>query len=414
MAVYSISCIYTLAAGKSFSLCENTRVRRTLESLSHRLFGTSRRAFLTFAVLHAVVLMLIPRDPAFQTEIFRNYAVLLFDGLLPYVDFDYEYPPLSLILLALPGPVADFPATYAFLFGAEMLAFDLLALYALSKVGRRPVILYGIGMLLFWRLPFIRHDPAMVSMMAVGAVALLRGRGVWAALLWGLGGAMKLYPMVAIPALAFGASLWQTIRRWFVAGAVFVVGIAWGFVAFGTETVYFFIYHTDRPAMVESIPANLQLLLPAGEVVHSFGSFNVVGPYSAGMVTFFDIFQVALVALALGLGFLRRDAIFGAAAAIYAWAVFGKVLSPHFLMWPLPLLALCHFRYEKTTWGLLFATIALTTFINEQYWAIDGNLAYFTALLTIRNLLLFPLFALILLPPAGGSWWRPAKRDKTE
>jgi hypothetical protein len=369
-------------------------VRRYFEAL----FQSPRRAFLTFAALHALVLLAMPREPAFQAEIFRNYAVKLFDGLTPYADFAYEYPPLSLIILALPGPFADYPATYAFLFGVEMLLFSVLTLYALSKVGTRPVVLYGVGMILFWRLPFIRHDPAMVAMTALGAVLFLKGRPLWTSFFWGVGGALKLYPMVAVPALAFGAGLWETVRRWAVAGTVFALGILWGFAAFGMETMYFLTYHSDRPAMVESIPANIQLLLPGHEVVHSYGSFNVVGPYSDLMVGLFDVLQLAAVALALLLGFLRRDVIFGAAAATFAFAVFGKVLSPHFLMWPLPLLALCRFRYERLTWGLLFATIALTTFINSEYWAIEGDLPYFTLLLTVRNLLLFPLFALILLP----------------
>jgi hypothetical protein len=379
---------------ESFSLCENTPVLRYFEVF----FASPRRALLTFIALHSAVLLLIPREPAFQVEIFRDYAVKLFSGLLPYADFAYEYPPLSLIILALPGPFADYPVLYAFLFGLEMLLLDVLILYCLSRIGTRPVILYGVGFLLFWRLPFIRHDLAMVAATAAGAALLLRGRALWAGFLWGLGGALKLYPMVAAPALAFGAGLREAIKRWAVAGAVFVLGIAWGFAAFGTETVYFLTYHADRPAMVESIPANIQLLLPEHEVIHSYGSFNVVGPWSGPLVGLFEAIQIATVGIALLAGFLRRDAVFGAAAAIFAFAVFGKVLSPHFLLWPLPLLALCRFRHERLTWGLYFAAIALTTFINGEYWAIEGNLPYFTFLLTVRNLLLLPLFVLILLP----------------
>ena len=363
-----------------------------------------------FVLAHTAVLLLIPREPAFQTEIFRDYADRIAAGDLPYAAFPYEYPPSSLFILILPRLFAADPETYAFLFGAEMLFFDMVILLALSRVGVRAVALYGIGILLFWRLPFIRHDLVPVAFSTVGAVMLFRGRNLLAAVFWGAGGAIKLYPMTAAPALAFGASLRQTVVRWTVAGAVFAAGILWGVLAFGPEAFSFLTYHADRPAMVESIPANLQLLLPGHEVVRSYGSFNVVGPFGETLTGFFGVFQLAATGLALVVCYVqdgrqnpRLAAIRGVAAATFAFAVFGKVLSPHFLFWPLPLLAMATaiggMRFPRVTWMLFFSVIALTTFINSEYYAISENLPYFTALLTARNVLLLPLFALILLPP---------------
>jgi hypothetical protein len=248
----------------------------------------------------------------------------------------------------------------------------------------------------------------------VGALLLLRGRALWAATLWGVAGAIKLYPMVAVPALAAGAGLRETAKRWGVAGFVFVGGILWGVLAFGPEALQFLTYHSDRPAMIESLPANILLLLPGAEVINTFGSFNVVGPLGDALVGFFEGLQIVATLLALlvvwwqGRGTEPRAvAVRAAAVATLAFAVFGKVLSPHFLFWPLPLLAISTalggMRFPRTTWALYFVVLAITTAINEQYWAIDQNLPYFTAMLTVRNLLLIPLFALTLLPPGGAS-----------
>lgn len=358
----------------------------------------------------AVTLLAASNGPAFQVEIFRNYADEIAADNVPYTDFRYEYPPLSLFILILPRLLTSDPAAYAALFGAEMLLFDIIILLVLSRIGVKPLLLYGVGLLLFWRLPYIRHDLVPVAAATVGALLLLRGRTLWAAVLWGVGGAIKLYPMVAVPVLAAGANLRETVTRWAVAGAVFAGGILWGIVAFGTQAMQFLTYHSDRPAMIESLPANLLLLLPGARVINSFGSFNVVGPLGEVFVGFFEVFQLAATVLALVVVWRQgRDAepravaVRGAAVATFAFAIFGKVLSPHFLFWPLPLVAISTalggLRFPRATWALYFTVILITTAINEQYWAIDENLPYFTAMLTTRNLLLLPLFGLLLLRP---------------
>lgn len=371
-----------------------------------------RNAALLSALIaaHAVSLLLLPRDPAFQVEIFKDYADRIFSGLTPYTDFLYEYPPLSLFILLLPRLFTADPVTYALLFGLEMLLFDIIILLTLSRTGKRALFLYGVGFLLFGSLPYIRHDLAMVAVSALAALFMLRGRGGISAVFWGLGGALKLYPMVAIPALAFGENLRGTVKRWAVAGAVFAAGILWGIVAFGDRALEFLTYHSDRPAMIESLPANLLLLLPDHRVVNSYGSFNVIGPAGEALVEVFTLLQPAMALLALAVVWLwgrsadrNEFAVKGAAMAVFAFAIFGKVLSPHFLLWPLPLLAMITSlgltRWPWVTWVLFFVIIALTAFINSEYYAITENLLYFTTLLSARNLLLLPLFVMFLLPP---------------
>ncbi len=349
------------------------------------------------------------REPAHQVEIFRAYAGRILSGEIPYSGFPYEYPPLSLLVLLIPGLVSTGAKAYATFFGIEMLLLDYLILYILSRTNQRAVVLYGIGFLLFWRLPFIRHDLAPVAAATAGAYLLLRGRGTWAAVLWGLGGALKLYPMVAVPALAFGASLLETSKRWMVALVVFAGGMVPGVLAFGPETLSFLQYHANRPAMIESLPANILLLLPGAQVIRSYGSFNVVGPFGEVLVGLFSTIQILTVTVALLICYQNSRqgseaaALQGVAAATFAFAVFGKVLSPQFLLWSLPLLALVTgaggLRHERATWILYLTTILLTTAINEQYRAISENLPYFTAMLSARNLMLLPLFVLLLLRP---------------
>ena len=373
--------------------------------------------FFLFAAAHALVLLALTlylysseaREPAFQVEIFRDYARRILSGEVPYSGFPYEYPPLSLLVILLPGLVSTDAKGYATVFGVEMLLLDYLILYVLSRTSRRAVLLYGVGFLLFWRLPFVRHDLAPVAAATAGAYLLLRGRGIWAAVLWGIGGALKLYPMVVVPTLAFGSGLLEALRRWAAAAVVFAGGVLWGILAFGPEALSFLGYHADRPAMIESLPGNVLLLLPDAEVVRSYGSFNVLGPLGENLSSLFGALQLLAIAVALLACYRgsrhapKTSVLQGAAAATFAFAVFGKVLSPHFLLWPVPLLALVAgvggLRHGRVVWALYFVAILLTTAINEQYWSISENLTYFTAMLCARNGLLLPLFVLLLLSP---------------
>jgi hypothetical protein len=379
---------------------EKTTTALVLLSLSHA------------AVLGAVIFLAATGGAAFQVEIFRDYADRIAAGELPYADFPHEYPPLSLAILILPRLFTADPTLYAALFGVEILICDLVIMFVLSRIGLKPLVLYGVSMLLFWRVPYIRHDLVPVAVSTLGAFALLRGRFVWAAVLWGIGGALKLYPAVCVPVLAFGATLRETIKRWTLAGAVFVAGVAWGIFAFGSEALMFLTYHSERPAQVESLAGNIQFFVPDFEVVNTFGSFNVVGPGSEALVSFFSVFQIAMTLLGLGAAYvhgrrhgtdMRVAAVRGAALATFAFSVFGKVFAWHYLFWPLPLVAMAYglvgFRFPKLTWGLYFAAIILTTAINEQYWAVTENIPYFVVMLTARNLILLPLFVLLLLPP---------------
>lgn len=381
--------------------------------------GGPSRTFYVVAALHAavcftVVLLAYANGPAFQVEIFRDYADKIAAGLTPYTDFPHEYPPTSLAILLLPRLFTEDPSLYAALFSLQILVCDLVILYLLARIGRGPLLLYGVGMLLFWRVPFIRHDLVPVMVATLGAFAVLRGRMILASVLWGFGGALKLYPIVAVPVLAFGATLKRTFVRWSVAGVVFVVGLFWGLVAFGPESLMFLTYHADRPAQVESIPGNIQFFLPSPEIVNTYGSFNVTGPGGDALVSLFTFVQLGLVLVGLAVAFwrsrgasgyeLRVAMVRGAMLATFAFSIFGKVLAWHYFFWPLPLMAMVHglygFRYPRMTWGLYFAAVLLTTIMNEAYWTLERALPVFIGLLTVRDFLILPVFFLMLLRPA--------------
>ncbi len=109
-------------------------------------------------------------------------------------------------------------------------------------------------------------------------------------------------------------------------------------------------YHLDRPAQVESSPAGaltaLEILgIGEAEPERSFGSSGVRHPQSGLVLALFTGLLVAVVALLAGSMTLRRppgtrELVLAAFTAIAAFALFGKVFSPQFMIWVAPLTAL--------------------------------------------------------------------------
>jgi hypothetical protein len=97
------------------------------------------------------------------------------------------------------------------------------------------------------------------------------------------------------------------------------------------------------------------------------------------------------------IAFARRpdDLVRFSAAAIAAFIAFGKVLSPQFLIWLLPLVPLVRGRRGLTATALLAGALVLTqVWFPERYWqyVFDGSLA---AVVVARDLMLVALVGVL-------------------
>lgn len=114
-------------------------------------------------------------------------------------------------------------------------------------------------------------------------------------------------------------------------------------------------YHLERPVQIESAPAAVLLGLDAvgageAEVVHSHGSDGLGHPAAKAVTGLFAALLTGVLALLAaaaaragrrdGGDAARRALVLAALAAVGAFAALGKVLSPQFLVWVVPLAAL--------------------------------------------------------------------------
>jgi len=317
-------------------------------------------------------------------------------GQVPYRDFSLAYPPGALPVFILPELVGGYAATFGWL----MALCGLAMLAVVDRVRGRAVWFVAVSPVLVGSLVLTRFDlwPALLAVAALAALLDGRHRLGWALL--GAAVAAKLWPLALVP-LAYAWSRRAGRTEAVLAGAA--VAAAW-FVPFGVlgphglwETVY---GQYDRPLQIESLGAAFLTTFGHPHVVSSHGSQNLAG--EGGVAAALSI-ATAVSLLALWTGFVRGPVtrerfVRYAAAVVCATIAFGKVLSPQYLIWLVPLVPLVRGRRGAVATGLLASALVLTqVWFPTRYWEyVDGfRLA---GVVLARDLALVALLAVLALP----------------
>lgn len=343
-------------------------------------------------------------------------------GEVPYVDFRLEYPPLSAGLFWLAGVL---PGPYALGFSLLMLG-GLLATLAgvvacLRALGAGPLPLWAASALIGaapWLIGAIvqtRYDLAVSALLAWSVWAALTGRWTLAWLLGGAAVLLKLVPLALAPALLASqrrAMSWTGVARSLVPGAALVVAGVLPLALISPDGTWQMIaYHLQRPLQIESAGAALLLSLHhlAGtgvQHVTSFGSDNLVGDWPDRLATLGTLAGlVAVAALTVRVARDRAgDPLAGArllaaalAATLAALIASGKVLSPQYLLWLLPLVPLAGPRRGPAACAVLAVAMVLSREVfPDRYRALTEELAPApVALLSARDVLLVVLVAVL-------------------
>jgi uncharacterized membrane protein len=156
----------------------------------------------------------------------------------------------------------------------------------------------------------------------------------------------------------------------------------------------------SRPLQVESLGASVLTTFSRPEIVTSHGSQNVVGHHA--LASAFSALQL-LVLVALWIAFARGPATSDrllryAAACTCAFVAFGKVLSPQYLIWLLPLVPLVRGRRGLAATALLTVALVLTqVWFPQRYF--DYALQFRNAgVVLTRDLVLVALLAVLVWP----------------
>lgn len=199
------------------------------------------------------------------------------DGLVPYLDFSFAYPPLALALEAIPGILTESEEGFYAIFSAQMLLFAWASVWLVAKVadklgqsGFRTGALYFIVLLFYSTELTKKMDivPAVTVLLALYYYLSARDLPAYAVLL--IGGLIKIYPLLLAPVFIIDAFARKSSERRtgavkgvamiLIVFAAAVVGLlAAGFSL--SETADVFLHQSGRNFQIESVPGNLFLIL---------------------------------------------------------------------------------------------------------------------------------------------------------
>ena len=380
-------------------------------------------AFLfSFGVLHYGF---YARDSLADTPIYSGYGHAILDGSVPYRDFAVEYPPGALPVFVLPAAVtpgggyASYVAAFEWLMalcGAALAAAVAIVLVRRHASRRRLVValaLVGLAPLALGPVMVSRFDLWPAALTAAALAALVGGRYRLALGVLGVAVAAKLYPAALVgPALVY---TWRRAgrREALVAGSVAaaVLGALFlPFVALAPHGLEASIAgQLSRPLQIESLGSGLLLAIHhldglAVTVQSSHGSQNLGGSAARALALLQGILQPVAIVL-VWVWFARGPAtterlVRAGAAAVAAFVALGKVLSPQFLLWLLPLVPLMRARRGLAAGGLLALALVLTQlWFPYRYLSLTHGLdPVASSLVLARDVVLLGLLAALVWP----------------
>jgi len=357
-----------------------------------------------------------------DTPIYQQYADAMRDGAFPYRDFALEYPPGALPVFLVPeltvGP-RDFGA-YGHAFekwmaglGAAMVALCALALRLLGArlAGAAAALgLVAASPLLLGNVYLSRFDLWPATLAVAALVCLLGGRDLLAAPVLAAAIAAKLWPAVLVP-LAI-AWVWRRRGRGDAAAwtRILVAAVAVLFVPFALVAPgglgHSFATQLSRPLQLESLGS--ALLIAAHHVagldvgIHSdHGSQNLVATGASWTGAVSSGLQLALLgtvwaAFARGPA-TRERLVTASAAATTVFVAFGRVFSPQYMIWLVPLVPLVRGRRGALASALLAAALVLTQlWFPDRYWELALEFRAFPSWALVARDLAVAALALVL------------------
>ena len=346
--------------------------------------------------------------------LYHGFASPILKRRWPYRDYPVEYPILSIPVFAAPLVAGRAFETYKYAFVIEMLLVDALLTYLVARrveasagieqVPRR-LAWYSAFFLALCPLVVLRFDLVPTLLGFIAACWLSSGQMARGGIAAGVGVLVKLVPVVIVlPLMAIGGR-WKSKAKGLAAFLLTLGagGAAWFWLG-GEGLIRSIRYHGERGLEIESLAASAYMVAHklAGVLVFSYfghGGFNVSGPGVGDAARLSPIIQAALLVLVAARA--RRagptEALRYAAAALLAFLVFGKVLSPQYLIWLFPFLAtLDGPKATAARWLFLGCCVLTTAIFPTRFGALLTFRDDAVVILAARNLGLVVLFAILI------------------
>jgi Glycosyltransferase family 87 len=333
-----------------------------------------------------VLLTVVVGIPHFPSAAVERYLAIAHTPGTPYRTFPVEYPLGELIVIKLTSWSSEGPARALvglFAFGADIIAFLAVRARAGVAAGRRYLLL-GTPLLIFI---YRRTDLVSVAVVAIAVWLLDRRRDRASGATLALGVLMRLWPIVLAPAFVLGRRLRALVA--------FVVALVAG------ALLWISVGGLDAPRQVLTFrgATGWELESSVGTVVWIVTGERrfEAGAFRAGTATGQERLLLAAVLIAMLVAIWRRAWRAGsdpygvpAAASVAATLLTAPVLSPGYVAWLLPWIAMA----DRKRFRAAGAVPMVVTGVIVAVWYLDvwrGHPVLSEVLLVIRNASLIPI-----------------------
>jgi uncharacterized membrane protein len=352
---------------------------------------------------------------------YRIWASAISHGQLPYRSFYFEYPPGALAPMVAAQPFSDYATAFKVVMAVVGLGTLLIAAAALSEPPRRslwPLLAIAASPFVVGSVFVNRFDLWPALLMAVALLLLVRSRPLAASAFLAMGAITKIFPVAALPAVAVW--VWRThgSRKMKQASIVFAATallVMLPFAIIGPGGLrYSFTVQLTRHLQIESLAAAILLAAARIGLYHPTiatgkpGSLDLFGtlPDVAGAVSL----VIVVVLVVYGARVLAQGPpdvdrlIAGIAGAVCIYVAFGKVLSPQYTLWLVPLVPLVRHRSGAAGTGILLVALALTQVEFDHFYSQLHSVGPIVWALLARDLLLVLLTAFLLNASRNAAW----------
>jgi hypothetical protein len=347
-----------------------------------------------------------------DAALYGHYAHEMTSGHWPYRDFFDEYPvlaqPLFFLVRLLPGPfITSFKWTMAACGVAALVLLVVAMRGSIVRVAAAAGVV-ALSPLIVGPVFLNTYDLFPALLVIAALLAFLRGRERTAYVLLALAVAAKVYPLVLLPLALI--ETWDrggrdAVRRavvWF-GGVLVLVHLPFAIMGPGGLRFSYWV-QLKRGLEAESLGGGILLVLDRVGL-HSVtlrdeapGSRDAVGSVASAIAVLSSLVVVAAV-LYVAWVYLRgrRDLLLAGAAAVTAFVAFGKVLSPQYLSWLVPLVPAAGLAAA----AVLAVALVLTRLEWDRFASPHGSTHHWGEVLSwwilARDLVLVGLFALLLV-----------------
>lgn len=334
----------------------------------------------------------------------------------PFHALPNEYPALAMMpfLLGLVVPVHWYQIAFAVWMALMAAAIYLILL---RRCSRWAAVSYAFYLVVGgWATVLGRFDiiPAALTLLAV--ICAERKQWGWAFAHLALATLFKIYPVVLLAPFWLALQMerkgnWYAWQRWRPVGVFLLVCVVVTFISFlfsAVGTIAPLSYFSYRPVQAESLAASILWLLGLLHInpldfEYTFGSLSVYSPFSASVSLLMMVLWIVGLLYVYWLQWRSKINLATATLlTLLVTMVTGKVFSPQYLIWVIPLVAYIggRNRWYVLVWGLIGL---LTTWIYPYIYNMVPHIGMvpgvflFYPVVTLRNVLFLGFIVFLLV-----------------